>query len=165
MNPPPHLAGLGELKLATPCSVSWDSMKGDARARFCEQCGLNVYDVQNLTAAEVKEILEKKEGKVCGLLFFRADGTLITKDCPKGLAAIAARFEDEKKRASLHYRSRFGILAAAIASVVFALLITFKDEIRHALEPTPDPLAEPTPVPEQRPRMRYMGSFGQNNTY
>jgi hypothetical protein len=174
MNPAPHLAGLGELKLATPCSVPWDLMQGDEKKRFCTQCGQNVYDVQNLTAAEVKEVLDKGEGKACGMLFFRADGRLITKDCPTGLAAIAEKFSDEKKRAALHYKSTTGIWAAAIASVLFALLITFQDRIKDALgiearrevraspsEPRPgDPGARNHPLINKT-----MGGFGQNNTY
>ena len=38
------------LRIATPCTASWDAMSvdvksGDARKRFCGQCRLNVYDV------------------------------------------------------------------------------------------------------------------------
>jgi hypothetical protein len=82
---------LGQLRVASPCGVSWDSMAGDARVRFCRLCSLNVYDFAGMTRAEVEALLLKTEGRLCGRLTRRADGTVLTKDCPVGLRALRLR--------------------------------------------------------------------------
>jgi hypothetical protein len=66
-------------------------MKGDDRVRFCELCKLNVYDFAQLTRREVDALVANSEGRLCGRLYRRADGTIITKDCPVGLQAIRRR--------------------------------------------------------------------------
>jgi hypothetical protein len=63
-------------------------MTGDERARHCAQCRLNVYNVENLSADEVRQLIGQKEGRVCFRFMLRKDGTLLTKDCPVGLAAV-----------------------------------------------------------------------------
>ena len=45
----PKTFDLENIRVAAPCPVSWDSMKGDDRSRACEQCGLNVYNISGLT--------------------------------------------------------------------------------------------------------------------
>lgn len=80
------------IQIAAPCHVSWDSMTGDERTRHCAACKLNVYNIASLTTAEAEALILEKEGNVCVRIFRRKDGTVITKDCPKGLAAIRARY-------------------------------------------------------------------------
>jgi hypothetical protein len=63
-------------------------MKGDERVRHCARCRLNVFNVKELTEVEVRALFLKSEGRVCGRIFRRPDGTVITKDCPTGLAAV-----------------------------------------------------------------------------
>ena len=82
---------LKHLRIASPCPASWESMKGDDRVRFCELCKLNVYDFAQLTRREVDALVANSEGRLCGRLYRRADGTIITKDCPVGLQAIRRR--------------------------------------------------------------------------
>lgn len=82
---------LGSLRVASPCPVSWDSMEGDERVRFCRLCSLNVYDFAGMTRAEAEALLLKTEGRLCGRLTRRADGTVLTKDCPVGLRAVRLR--------------------------------------------------------------------------
>lgn len=79
------------LRIATPCTVSWDAMTGDARKRFCGQCRLNVYDVSALTRGEAESLVTRGEGRVCLRLHRRADGRIITKDCGRVRAVIARR--------------------------------------------------------------------------
>jgi hypothetical protein len=82
---------LGQLRVASPCGVSWDSMAGDERVRFCRLCSLNVYDFAGMTRAEIEALVLKTEGRLCGRMTRRADGTVLTKDCPVGLRALRLR--------------------------------------------------------------------------
>lgn len=82
---------LGSLRVASPCGVGWDSMEGDERVRFCRLCSLNVYNFSDMTRAEVEALVTKTEGRLCGRMTRRADGTVLTKDCPVGLRAVRLR--------------------------------------------------------------------------
>lgn len=82
---------LGRVRVASPCPAGWDAMEGDGRVRFCRLCSLNVYDFSEMTRAEVEALVLKTEGRLCGRLVRRADGTVLTKDCPVGLRALRAR--------------------------------------------------------------------------
>ena len=82
---------LDQLTLARPCPAKWDEMSGDERVRHCAQCKLNVYNISEMTRAEALEFLNKREGRTCLRFFKRADGTLITQDCPVGLAKVRRR--------------------------------------------------------------------------
>ena len=82
---------LASLRVASPCDVSWDGMTGNERVRFCSSCKLNVYNFSAMTSNEVRSLIAKSEGRVCGRLYRRADGTLITRDCPVGLQAFRRR--------------------------------------------------------------------------
>jgi hypothetical protein len=66
-------------------------MQGDARVRHCSLCNLNVYNFAEMTRDEVQALLQRSEGRVCGRLFRRADGTVLTRDCPTGLRALRLR--------------------------------------------------------------------------
>jgi hypothetical protein len=66
-------------------------MAGDGRVRHCTLCDLNVYNFAAMTRDEVRELLTRTEGRVCARLYRRADGTLLTKDCPTGLRALRRR--------------------------------------------------------------------------
>lgn len=82
---------LKRLRVASPCRVGWGSMSGGERVRFCRECGLHVYNFSEMTADEVRALVARTEGRVCGRLYQRADGTVITRDCPVGLRAVRRR--------------------------------------------------------------------------
>ena len=71
---------LNQIRIARPCDVPWDGMKGDDRVRFCEQCKQAVYNVSELTRDEVVKLIEK-DGKPCMQIRRRKDGTVITREC------------------------------------------------------------------------------------
>jgi hypothetical protein len=50
-----------------------------------------VYNFAEMTRDEVRELLVRTEGRVCARLYQRADGTVLTRDCPTGLRAIRQR--------------------------------------------------------------------------
>lgn len=83
-----------EIKIAAPCSEKWEAMApvgGNDRQRHCASCKLNVWNVKELTESEVRAMLLKAEGRVCGRIYRRMDGTVLTKDCPTGVAKLRKR--------------------------------------------------------------------------
>jgi hypothetical protein len=81
------------ITLATPCSARWSQMSGDDKKRFCGQCKKHVYDLSAMRFDEVKELLESKVSP-CVRFYQRADGTVLTADCPVGLRAKWKRLRD-----------------------------------------------------------------------
>jgi hypothetical protein len=73
------------LRIATPCPMSWDQMAGDDRARHCLKCGLNVFNISEMTSMQVTELVRRTDRRFCAKLYRRADGTVLTKDCPVGV--------------------------------------------------------------------------------
>jgi hypothetical protein len=72
------------LKVASPCKESWEKMAGDERVRFCRACHKKVFNLTNLTEREVGELLGSRRELPCVRFFQRADGTVMTADCPVG---------------------------------------------------------------------------------
>ncbi len=88
--PTEPLEEIGTLRIASPCTAAWDQMVGDERTRFCARCTKNVYNLQGMTAAEVRQLLKVPRGAQppCIRFYTRRDGTVLTADCPVGLARI-----------------------------------------------------------------------------
>lgn len=82
---------LSRARIATPCHVSWESMSGNDEARFCGQCQLHVYDISRMTTRQAEALIASTEGRICARLYRRADGTVLTRDCPIGLRALRRR--------------------------------------------------------------------------
>jgi hypothetical protein len=82
---------LQKLKIASPCYERWENMKGDARIRHCASCKLNVYNLREMTAAEVDELIERNSGRLCLRIYKRWDGTVLTRDCPVGVSRARVR--------------------------------------------------------------------------
>lgn len=78
-------AFLDRIEIAKPCPANWDEMTGDERARFCQHCRKNVYNLSAMTAEEAVALVRAKEGKLCVRLYRRRDGTVLTSDCPVGV--------------------------------------------------------------------------------
>jgi len=79
-----RLPNLDEVRIASPCTADWESMVGDERVRFCGKCQENVYNLSALTREEAEKLLAEKQGGLCARLYERADGTILTEDCPVG---------------------------------------------------------------------------------
>jgi hypothetical protein len=84
---------LDNLRIATPCSADWDQMFSfeDERVRFCSQCNLNVYNLSGMSRQEAETLITKAEGRLCVRFYRRADGSVLTQNCPVGLKAIKRR--------------------------------------------------------------------------
>ena len=130
---------LNRLQIASPCPADWAAMEGDDRARFCGQCEKHVYDFSKMTAAEGMALIREKEGKICGRLWRRADGTVITADCPVGARTLLARRE-----------AKLPLAAAALAALSLSTL---------ACAPKMKPQATPSPAPTPRPQATMTTTF------
>lgn len=106
---------INHLQVASPCPAGWDSMRGNDRARTCDQCSLTVYNVEGLAESEIFDLIGDGSERVCVRLRRRTDGTVITRDCPKGLAA---------------YRKRIGRLASAALATILGLVSYSAAQIR-----------------------------------
>lgn len=82
---------LNKIQIAAPCHVDWDSMTGDERKRFCGDCKLNVYNISEMSTRDAATLIRETEGRSCLRLYRRADGTVITDNCPVGLRKIRDR--------------------------------------------------------------------------
>lgn len=79
---------LDAVKIASPCAADWNEMSGDERRRFCSLCNLNIYNLSDMTQLEAENFLIKSEGRVCLKIYRRADGTVLTQNCPVGLRKL-----------------------------------------------------------------------------
>lgn len=78
---------LPPIKIATPCPADWNKMAGDDKVRFCSLCNLNVYNLSAMSKTEALQVLQNHEGRLCARIYQRADGTVLTQDCPMGVRA------------------------------------------------------------------------------
>jgi len=79
------------IRVASPCPVAWNTMAGDDHVRHCSECNLNVYNLSAMTEREIQKLISNSQGRVCGRFYRRADGTILTQDCPRGLRIVARR--------------------------------------------------------------------------
>jgi len=87
-----HLPLLDRIHVASPCTARWEDMTGDGRLRHCAQCDLDVHNLSAMTRDEAEALLQGlSRGRVCARFYKRADGTILTRDCPVGLAAVRRR--------------------------------------------------------------------------
>src|ERR1051326_6657281 len=54
-----------QLRIASPCSVEWDSMIGNDRVRFCEHCRLSVHHVDSLNKKQLRRLIARSHGRLC----------------------------------------------------------------------------------------------------
>lgn len=82
---------LDDLHAAARCRAKWeqmDAVEGSCAVRFCRTCEKNVYNVSGMERRAAEVNLRRYEGENCCVRFSRrADGTLITNDCPVGRSA------------------------------------------------------------------------------
>jgi len=95
---------LNEIRIASPCTVSWRSMRGDERVRHCSRCDRKVFNLSQLSSEDAAQLLEEHGHDLCVRLFKRRDGTVMTEDC----------------RASSGGRWRIAAWAASLVASLFA---------------------------------------------
>jgi hypothetical protein len=55
-------------------------MSGTARTRHCAACDKSVFNFEAMSAREIEELIRKTDGRFCGRVTFRADGSFKTLD-------------------------------------------------------------------------------------
>ncbi len=129
---------LNNIQIASPCPADWNEMYGDDRKRFCGDCKLNVYNLSGMTKDEAESLVMNAEGRLCVRFYRRADGSVITQDCPVGWAKV-------KQRTRVY-------AAAAAASLIMALFTgvlfvsLFSNKHRGLTVGELIPFATPTPM-------------------
>jgi hypothetical protein len=63
-------------------------MEGDDKTRHCSRCNQRVHNLTAMTTAEAEELLSSHGGRICVRYYRRADGRIMTKDCPKGVKRV-----------------------------------------------------------------------------
>src|SRR5262245_8435083 len=101
------------ITVSSPCPASWNEMSGDDHVRFCSQCQLQVYNLSKMSREEADRFVATREGKTCVRFYRRHDGTVLTKDCPVGLAQLRHRFVRAVTALA-------GLLIAVISGSLFA---------------------------------------------
>ena len=77
-----------EITVANPCKVSWDSMRGDDRVRFCTHCRSKVFNLSEMNRAQAERLVTESLGKMCVRFYRRPDGTISTKSCGRSLGRL-----------------------------------------------------------------------------
>jgi hypothetical protein len=123
---------LDRVEIASPCSASWDEMRGDERVRFCRQCKLSVFNISDMDGDEAEAFIGERtagrassatraskdaQARTCVRLFRREDGTVITKDCPVGVRAL-------RQRLVRAVAAMAGLLVAMIGGTLFGGALT-----------------------------------------
>lgn len=106
---------INQLKIASPCPMEWDAMERtpEDAVRFCGECKKNVYNVSQMSASEANNILQSAMANgtgACMQLYRRADGTVITDDCPVGLRRVRDMWRKVRSVAA-------GFVAVAVSSL------------------------------------------------
>jgi hypothetical protein len=128
-----HLPLLDRISIASPCSARWEDMVGDDRVRRCADCNLNVHNLSAMTRPEAEAVLAKlAEGRLCAQFVRRADGTILTQDCPVGLARVRAA----ARRALVRAAALVGLVSAASVAAGMTARTSWGDRVRlRAMKP------------------------------
>lgn len=102
---------LAKVRVASPCHARWEDMSGDERSRHCRQCDKRIYNFSAMSANEAAELIRATEGKLCGRFYRRADGTMLSADCPVGLERQRRRLKVLCSTAATLLLSSLGVTA------------------------------------------------------
>jgi hypothetical protein len=157
---------LEDLQIASPCHADWADMRGDDRVRFCGACRKNVYNLAGMTRREATALVTAREGNVCIRMFRRADGTVLTADCPVGVRAALRRARREVLLAATTGVAAMTALIAFLGGTATKKTCARLDETRTTLiesasneppPPPPPPLMGAAPPPGSTPMTPVLG--------
>jgi hypothetical protein len=120
-------------------------MSGNERVRFCDHCSMNVYNLSNMTKKDAESLVLNTEGRLCVRYYTRADGTILTGNCPVGLRALKRRVSGLSRAFVSSVLSFFAGMA------VLAGLETAQNSLDAATEASLD-LISPVPLPIFEPQ-------------
>ncbi|HEY9774491.1 MAG TPA: hypothetical protein V6C81_11875 [Planktothrix sp.] len=127
----PEKSLLDELMIAAPCQMSWQEMEGDEKKRLCHGCHKHVYNISEMTRKEANKFLLENGTTECMRLYRRADGTIITNNCPVGLRKLKQKIQSGMR------------LVAGFASLFLGFAPACKADSQYN-----QPLGLPAPVAE-----------------
>jgi hypothetical protein len=104
-----------------------------------------VYNISEMSPSEAEEFLQSATGRTCARLYRRTDGTIITRNCPKGLW-LAKR--------------RLTWALAAVLVLFFGGLTTALAKLRAAESEANGTSHQPGPLAEMRDRCRSIPIVG-----
>lgn len=141
--PPTRLPIAAKVSSASPCKERWEGMVGDERVRRCSRCDRDVYDLGGMSADEITALIAQRGGEL--RFFERADGTMITSDCPVG----------RPRRIALRLLAAAGLAfaALAVAGVLSVVVATPPSPAVPRTTTLREPVftwARTTPMPEAR---------------
>jgi hypothetical protein len=108
---------LDNISIASPCSQDWNAMMGNERKRYCGECKLNVYNLSGMSRTEAENLILSADGRLCVRFYKRADGTVLTQDCPVGWQAV-------KRRISRTAAAAFSLIVGLIGGLGFTSALT-----------------------------------------
>jgi hypothetical protein len=166
---------LNNLKVASPCSQDWDTMVGDNRKRYCGECKLNVFNLSGMPKVEAENLIMNAEGRLCVRFYKRADGSVITEDCPVGWAKV-------KQRTKVYVTAFASLIFSFFSAIGLATALNKSDEdvmgdiatsSTPRRKPTPKntpqktmgimvPTPKQTPTPKEQPLMGKIAAPKQN---
>jgi hypothetical protein len=79
-----NLPVLQNIRVASPCTASWNDMAGDDRVRECATCNKHVYNLSHMTRDQAERLIVATDGALCVRYYQRADGTILLRDCTIG---------------------------------------------------------------------------------
>ena len=144
---------LDNIKIASPCQADWNEMYGDNRKRFCGDCKLNVYNLSGMTRDEAESLIMNAEGRLCVRFYKRADGSVITQDCPVGWAKV-------KQRTKVYATAAFSLFMALLTGVFFVSLFSKQKTTMGELK-----IPFTTPTPEHTMGVMPYNRNTNSNTY
>jgi hypothetical protein len=167
-----RLPVLDQIRIASPCSASWNEMTGDDRTRHCDACHKDVYNLSGMTREEAEALILERNGELCVRYYQRADGTILLADCTIGVQRKRSRRRTVARAAALVA----GGLAAAGGMALHARTTeppcaVPREEVvmgvPTALDPSPPP---PPPAPDRlaphpEPPVPMMGGLGPSSRY
>jgi hypothetical protein len=136
------------VRVAAPCPADWEKMVGDERMRYCGQCSLHVYNLSGMTKREAEGLVANAEGRLCVRYYRRADGSILTRNCPVGLRAVkqrVSRIAGATLSAVLGFFAGFGLDLGTRPSP--PTIHTMGDIVAMPVEP----MLAPPPLPLPRP--------------
>ena len=148
-----HSSPLEGVRVAAPCPADWDKMVGDERIRFCHQCELNVYNLSGMSKREAEALVANAEGRLCVRFYRRADGTILTNNCPVGLRALkrrVSRVVNATLSAALGFFAGLGLAPAPVRrhQATVGMMVSSPRAASEPFVPTPD-VSTPPPSTEK----------------
>ncbi len=53
------------IRVSSPCTESWEMMRGNDKIRFCSHCSTNVNNISQMKRREASKLVKKSKGRLC----------------------------------------------------------------------------------------------------